>query len=152
MDCGPLTIMELNLFKHKTKIEIRFVDMDKFKHVNNANYLTYVEQARIAYFGEAVDWKYDWSKQGVILARTEINFIVPIEFGDEIFVYTRCSRMGTKSFDLEFRMIRMLNDKEQLMADGTSVIVAFDYELNKSVEIPQDWREAILRFEEETSL
>jgi acyl-CoA thioester hydrolase len=139
--------MELNLFKHKTHIEIRFVDIDAFSHVNNANYLTYLEIARVKYFDEIADWKYDWSKQGIILAKAEIDFIIPIRFTDEIAVYTRCSRLGTKSFDLEYRIVRMLEDKEQLMADGVTVMVAFDYTTQKSIEIPGEWKEAIKKFE-----
>ena len=139
--------MEINLFKHKTNIEIRFVDVDAFGHVNNANYLTYLEIARVKYFDEIADWQYNWSKQGIILAKAEIDFIIPIHFGDEISVHTRCSRLGNKSFDLEYRIIHLLKGNEQLMADGVTVMVAYDYEAKKSIEIPAEWKEAILKFE-----
>lgn len=139
--------MELNLFKHKTKVEIRFVDIDAFNHVNNANYLSYFEVARVSYFDEVVGWEYDWSKQGIILAKAEIDFVIPINFRDEIFIYTRCSRLGNKSFDLEYRIVRMLKEKEQLMADAVTVMVAFDYVGNKTIEIPVEWKEAIRKFE-----
>src|ERR1051326_5853842 len=86
-------------FRHKTKMEIRFVDVDAFGHVNNANYLTYFEQARVSYFDEVAGWDYDWSRQGIILARAEVNYVLPANFRDEVYVYTRCSRIGTKSFD-----------------------------------------------------
>lgn len=33
-------------FKHKTPIQIRFKDIDAFRHVNNANHFTYLEIAR----------------------------------------------------------------------------------------------------------
>jgi acyl-CoA thioester hydrolase len=144
--------MELNLFRHKTDIEIRFVDLDAFGHVNNANYLTYFEIARVNYFDEVVDWKYDWSKQGIILAKAEINFIIPIHFRDEISLYTRCSRLGTKSFDLEYRIVRLVKDKEQLMADGVTVMVAYDYDQKKSIEIPGEWKDALKKYEGENML
>lgn len=139
--------MEIDLFKHKTNIEIRFVDVDAFGHVNNANYLTYLEIARVKYFDEIADWQYNWSKQGIILAKAEIDFIIPIHFGDEISVHTRCSRLGNKSFDLEYRIIHLLKGKEQLMADGVTVMVAYDYDAKKSIEIPAEWKETILKFE-----
>ncbi len=144
--------MELNLFKHKTNIEIRFVDLDAFGHVNNANYLTYFEIARVKYFNDIVDWKYDWSKQGIILAKAEIDFIIPIHFMDEISVYMRCSRLGNKSFDLEYRIVRLFKGQEQLMADGVTVMVAYDYDTKKSIEIPADWKMALKRFEGENVL
>lgn len=139
--------MELNLFKHKTNVEIRFVDVDVFRHVNNANYLTYIEIARVKYFDEIVGWQYDWAKKGIILAKAEIDFIIPIEMRDEISVYVRCSRLGNKSFDLEYRIVRMFKGQEQLMADAVTVMVAFDYDEKKSIEVPAEWREAIKRFE-----
>jgi len=144
--------MELNLFKHKTNIEIRFVDLDAFGHVNNANYLTYLENARVKYFDEVVDWKYDWSKQGIILAKAEIDFIIPVHFKDEIFVYTRCSRLGNKSFDLEYRIVRMFKSQEQLMADGITVMVAYDYDAKKSIEIPEEWKAGLRKYEGENML
>jgi acyl-CoA thioester hydrolase len=115
--------------------------------VNNANYLTYLEIARVKYFDEVTEWKYDWSKKGIILAKAELNFIIPIQFRDEIYVYTRCSRLGNKSFDLEYRLVHLLKEKEQLMADAVTVMVAFDYDAKKSIEVPADWKEALRKFE-----
>lgn len=134
-------------FKHSMRLEIRFVDVDAFGHVNNAHYLTYFEQARVKYFDEIVNWKYDWSKQGIILARAEINYKMPALFRDEIVILTRCSRIGTKSFDLEYIMVRMMDGKEVLLADAISVMVAFDYSLNQSIPVPGEWREAINKYE-----
>jgi|SRR6185369_2555220 len=139
--------MEINLFKHKTNIEVRFVDIDAFGHVNNATYLTYLEMARVNYFDEVADWQYNWSKQGIIVAKAEIDFIIPIKFKDEVIVYTRCSRLGNKSFDLEYRIVKMFKGQEQLMADGVTVVVAFDYDAKKSIDIPLEWKAAILKFE-----
>jgi len=139
--------MAENSFKHKTPIEVRFSDIDAFGHVNNAKYLTYFEIARVQYFSDIVDWTYDWSKEGVIVARVEIDFIMPIKFRDEVIAMTRCSRIGTKSFDLQYRLITIKNGEEILLADGTTVMVAFDYVNRKPIEIPAEWREAIKKFE-----
>src|SRR5437868_14023118 len=94
-------------FKHNMRPEIRFVDIDSFGHVNNAHYLTYFEQARVKYFNQLLGWKYDWSKEGIILARAEVNYTMPVHLGDEVEIQTRCSRIGNKSFDLEYRMVRL---------------------------------------------
>jgi acyl-CoA thioester hydrolase len=135
-------------FKHSMRPEIRFVDVDVFGHVNNAHYLTYFEQARVKYFDDIVGWKYDWSKQGIIVARVEINYVMPVRFRDEVEIMTRCSRIGNKSFDLEYRLVKMENEKEVLLADGKTVMVAFDYSLNKSIFIPDSWKEALLHYED----
>jgi acyl-CoA thioester hydrolase len=135
------------MFKHKTPIEIRFADIDAFGHVNNAVYLTYVEQARVSYFDNVLGWDYDWSKEGVIVARSEIDYILPIHFRDNIIIYTRCSRMGNKSFDISYQLMRSDDKIETLVADGVTVMVAFDYINKKSIEVPESWKAMMLKFE-----
>jgi acyl-CoA thioester hydrolase len=136
------------MFRHKSKVEIRFSDIDAFNHVNNACYLTYLEQARIEYFNEIVGWDYQWSKRGIILAKASIDFIFPIHLNDKANIFTRCSRIGNKSFDLQYRIIKIENDKEILLADASTVMVAFDYDINKSIEIPPEWKDLINVYEE----
>jgi acyl-CoA thioester hydrolase len=136
-------------FKHRISMEVRFVDVDAFGHVNNAHYLTYFEQARVKYFDEVVGWKYDWSKQGIILARVEINYVRPVLFRDEVVIMTRCSRIGNKSFDMEYRLVKIDDGKEILLADGITVMVAFDYGSKLSIPIPDEWKKVMVNYEEE---
>jgi len=135
------------MYRHKTKIEIRFSDLDAFNHVNNACYLTYIEQARIAYFNDIVGWDYNWSKRGIILAKASVDFIYPIHINDRIEIYTRCNRMGNKSFDLQYRLVKIDNEKEVLIADASTVMVAFDYTEQKSIEVPVEWKNLIHSYE-----
>jgi acyl-CoA thioester hydrolase len=136
-------------FKHSMRPEIRFVDIDAFGHVNNAHYLTYFEQARVKYFDDVVGWKYDWSKQGIILARAEINFVMPVLFRDDVLIRTRCSRLGNKSFDMEYQLVKTENGTEVLLADGKTVMVAFDYQANLSIPIPELWKQLVKNYEED---
>ena len=135
-------------FKHSMRPEIRFVDIDAFGHVNNAHYLTYFEQARVKYFDDVVGWKYDWSKQGIILARAEINFVMPVLFRDDVKIMTRCSRLGNKSFDMEYVLVKAENDNEVVLADGKTVMVAFDYATNQSIPIPDLWKKVLINYED----
>lgn len=134
-------------FKHKTPIEVRFADVDAFGHVNNAKYLTYFEQARVKYFNDIVDWTYDWSKEGIILAKADIDFIRPIHFRDEIVVFTRCARLGNKSFDLQYQIMSYKDGEEILMSDCTTVMVAFDYVSKKSIVVPEEWKQVLRKYE-----
>jgi acyl-CoA thioester hydrolase len=140
----------MSKFKHKTSIEVRFADVDAFGHVNNAKYLTYFEQARVKYFNDIVDWTYDWSKEGIILAKADIDFIKPIHFRDDIVVFTRCSRLGNKSFDLQYQLMSYKDGGEILMSDCTTVMVAFDYVNKKSIGLPDKWKQVIRKFEGDT--
>ncbi len=147
----------MNSFKHKIPIQIRFKDLDDMGHVNNANHLSYIELARVKYFQEVFVIGTDWNKQdGLILARVEIDFIKPVFFNDKIFVYTRCSRIGKKSFDLSFMIIKeiLTNDKSpsgeipnEVVAEGKTVLVCYDYIKRNPIEIPQERKRIINEFE-----
>jgi acyl-CoA thioester hydrolase len=113
---------------------VRFRDVDSMGHVNNAVFLTYIEEARIAYllpFGAEVT--------NMILARVEIDFRAPLRIGDEIEIGVRPVGVGTKSFELEYEV----RSADAVAAEAKTVIVSFDYESGRSVEVPQAWREAL---------
>ena len=80
-----------------------------------------------------------WSKDiGVILARTEIDYKLPIFLHDNVSVLTRCSKIGGKSMTTEFAIVREENGKEELLAQGIAVIVYFDYHHNRTIPLPED--------------
>ena len=109
---------------------VRLRDLDAFGHVNNAVYSTYLEQARLDALGQL---------GSVILARVEIDFRAEIRLGDEVEVHSRCSRIGTKSFDLEHE-IRV---GDHVAAEAKSVLVSYDYERGESVRVPDALRERL---------
>jgi acyl-CoA thioester hydrolase len=140
--------VNIKLFKHKAPIQIRFGDTDMLGHINNANYLSYMELARISYINFVFKDMINWEKKGFIQANAIINFILPILISDNIEVYIRISNVGNKSLTMEYEFIKTdENNNQVLMADGSTVIVAFDYETNRSFVIPQNWKERILEFE-----
>jgi len=142
-------------FKHKTPIQIRFKDVDMMGHVNNANYLTYIEDSRLKYFEDVTGKESDWSRQnGLILGKIEINYKHPILYKDSVAVYTRCSRIGTKSFDLSWVIINEntsgnVGFEKQILADGIAVLVCYDYEQKKSIKISDERKKQIEKFEVE---
>jgi len=128
-------------------IEIRYADIDAQGHVNNAKYLTYMEQARMAYFLKLGMWDgASFVEIGTILAHVEVNYLAPIRLLQSIRVGVRVSRLGNKSLT----MVYSLQDTQtgQELATGESVIVAFDYQQGQSIPVPGPWRQNILAFEQ----
>jgi acyl-CoA thioester hydrolase len=107
-------------FTHRERV--RFRDCDPMGHVNNAVYSTYLEQARIGVLG---------GLDPFILARVEIDFRAELRAGEEVEVASRCSRIGTKSFDLE----HVIRGDDRVVAEAKSVLVGYDYEAGRSVPI-----------------
>ena len=140
-------------FKHKVEIQVRFKDLDMMGHVNNANYFTYVEYARLKYLDHVVGEDTDWHFQkGLIMAHFDIDYRRAISYEDNIYVYTRCSRLGSKSFDLSWKMTKSRSnyDSEETVAEGKAVIACYDYDLQKTKEIPGDRRKLLENFEKIT--
>ncbi|MDQ3047949.1 MAG: acyl-CoA thioesterase [Bacteroidota bacterium] len=131
----------MNPYKHKTPIQIRFKDVDRLGHVNNANHVTYFELARVDYFKYHMgDIKIDWENDSLILAKMEMEYKQPILLDDETYCYTWVSRLGTKSFDMSCSIVRMIKGEEQEVAKGLAVIVCFNYKKNETIAIPEEWR------------
>ncbi|MEO5569874.1 MAG: thioesterase family protein [Bacteroidia bacterium] len=126
-----------------TPVQIRFADVDKLGHVNNAIYLSYIEIARMDFFKE-LGGKIDWSKKGVIVGRIEINYKIPVLITDVIAVKTWCTRIGNKSFDLSYSIVKTNGGIEAEVVNAISVLVCYDYELKKSVEMPEEWRQWLI--------
>ena len=128
-------------------IEIRYGDLDPQGHVNNARYLTYFEQARIAYMIELGLFTKGQSflEIGVILADIHITYFAPIYYGEQIKVGVRTAKMGNKSMTWEQNILDANTGKE--LARGEVVLVTYDYREEKTMPIPEEWRKKLLEFE-----
>jgi acyl-CoA thioester hydrolase len=113
---------------------VRFRDVDAMGHVNNAVYLTYLEDARISFLR-----RIGADVPEMILARAEIDFRSPLSEGDELQIGVRPARVGTKSFELEYEL--RVGDK--LAAEAKTVIVSYDYAARQPVAVPDHWREKL---------
>jgi acyl-CoA thioester hydrolase len=112
---------------------VRFRDCDLFGHVNNAVYFTYMEEARWAYWREISGDTY--GRLPLILARTECDFIRPLQPGERIDIWLGVTRIGRTSFSID---CEMLDERAQAVAKGKAVMVTYDYAANKPIPVP-DW-------------
>jgi len=133
-------------FRFHHPIEIRYGDLDPQGHVNNAKFLTYFEQARIAYITYLELWPNStFMDIGIILAEARVTFLAPVLFGQKIDVGVRVSRLGKKSMEMEYSLEE--TGKSQELAHGSSALVAYDYYSQRSIPIPDAWRQAIQAYE-----
>ena len=111
-------------------------DMDAFQHINNAAYFRYFEDARMAYFERAkiIDHK-DKTQIGPILASTKCDFRAPLTFPDTIQVATVVEDIETKRFKMKYVVYsERLN---RVAAEGEGLLVYYDYQRERSCEIPE---------------
>lgn len=128
---------------HRTEVQLRFADIDMLKHVNNARFATFMEIARIAFFNDVIASRHDWTKVGLIVARLETDFREPVFFHEKLYVDSYVSHMGNKSMTIDYNFVTLSEKGETLKATGRSVMVSFDYRENKSIPVPQEWKDAL---------
>ncbi len=133
-------------FNYYHPIEVRYGDLDPQGHLNNAKYLTYMEQARVSYVKHLGLWNStSFLDVGIILADIHITFHAAVQFGQPVRVGVRVSRLGNKSMDMHY-VIEDAESGEEL-ASGSSVVVTYDYHKNLAIPIPDEWRRVISAFD-----
>jgi acyl-CoA thioester hydrolase len=116
------------------KVEIRWRDMDAFKHVNNAVYLTYLEEARDEWLVEVLG--NGFMLNDFVLARCAIDYRSPLTQDDgEVTVELRLKRIGTSSFATSERMLA--GSDGRLAAEAEAVLVHYDPATGDSSPLPE---------------
>jgi acyl-CoA thioester hydrolase len=140
-------------FAHRHTLEVRFADTDAMGHVNNANYLTYCEIARVAYYervtGEQLPLWTHGMAEGMILADIRLTYRSPAFYGETLTVETRVERIGRSSFTMVHRLTApdSRHGRARLVAVADSVLVAYDYAAERPIPVPDGLAAAIERFE-----
>ncbi len=133
-------------FRYHHLIEVRYGDLDPQGHVNNARYLTYMEQARVGYLLHLGLWDgQSFLDIGIIIAEARVTFRRPIHLGQQVRVGVRVSRLGNKSFPIQYRLEDAATG--DLLAEGETIQVCYDYHSGRTVPIPEAWRQTIAAFE-----
>jgi len=127
-------------------ITVRYSDLDPQAHVNNARYLSYLEQTRVAYVQHLELWDgKSFLELGFILANAQVDFKAPILMSDDIQVAMRVSRLGGKSLEMEYQIAG--RTEEKIYATASTTLVAYDYHNGCTIPIPEEWRAKIAAFE-----
>lgn len=125
-------------FQHR--IPVRWRDLDTFNHVNNANYLSYLEEARLQWLrGFATDW--DKVTAAPVMASVQLNYRTPINWPGEVLVTQSIERLGNTSLTLANRIESI--DGSTLYCDGQVVLVWIDRASGKPVPLPHALRAVI---------
>jgi acyl-CoA thioester hydrolase len=128
-------------------MEVRYADLDAQGHVNNATFLTYFEQARVRYFEMLGLFSREESFMdiGTIIADIHIRYEAPVLLGATVRVGVRTTRIGNKSIAVQQTIVDAANGK--LYADGTVVLVAYDYRAQQTTPVPDEWRRKLTEYE-----
>ena len=136
-------------YRCSVPIQVRFRDTDAMGHVNNAVYASYIEVARTAYWCDLFDLA-SYNQVDFVLARLEIDFVAPLFVQDQLEVWLRINRLGTRSFRMAYEFVRQPGD--ETIARAESVQVMYDYTTGTSKPLSPEQRRRILAFEDPTTV
>jgi acyl-CoA thioester hydrolase len=133
------------LLRHR--LIVRFRDCDPLGHVNNAVYLTYLEQARFNLWREQLDYIATSASAGgarglgFILARVECDFTAQARYGDELEIRLSLAGLGRSSFTYAYEIVEVASGRRVALAK--TVIVRFDYDRQVSVPLDEALRQRL---------
>lgn len=135
-------------YKVSKDIEVRFTDIDALGHVNNASFLSYLEEVRLQYMGHIfpdLDYHKDFSSFPIILGEVFCRYISPAFLGETLCVQTKVTEFGTKSFSMAY----LLTDKKtnRLVATAKTTMVMYDLKTASTFAISDVLKERIQNLE-----
>ncbi len=121
---------------------VQWGEQDPLGHVNHVTYFRWYETARIAYFLKVglMDMHKN-ERIGPILASVTNDYRRQITYPDTVHIGVRITRIGRSSMEMEHKILSQ--NEYAIAAEGTSTLVVFDYQTNKSHPVPARIRHAI---------
>lgn len=123
-------------FKVKVEMPVEWGDVDVYGHVNNVTYFRYFQEARVKYY-KKVGIKTDISKNesGAVLKSISCKFLVPLDYPDKITIGAKVTSIEGSEITMEHYIS---SEKKGLIAFGESVLVIYDFELQKKLDVPEN--------------
>ena len=130
------------------RIPVQWGEMDAYGHVNNTVFFRYFESARVRYL-ERCGFTESWERTrvGAILHSTECRFRRALTYPDTVLAAARAGTIEEDRFEMAYRVVSLSDDA--LAAEGSGLVVSFDYEGERKAPIPPSVRDAIQAMEAE---
>lgn len=127
-------------------IPVQWGELDAYGHVNNTVLFRYFESARVAYLERCGFLKsYDKERIGAILHSTDCRFRRPLLHPDTIQVGTRALSVNRDRFTMAYMVVSL--SQEDAVAEGSGIVVSFDYAARQKTDLPNSVREGIASLE-----
>lgn len=122
---------------HTTEITVRGYHLDLYRHVNNARYLEFLEEARWQTYDKRFE-TFGFAKKGLafVIVNINISYKRPAMLGDVLNIVNTIQRIGGKSVTIRQHMFLKGTDTTVVEADVT--VVMMDMKTGKATEISGD--------------
>lgn len=132
-------------FPASLTLRIDWSEMDEFSHINNLMFMKYIQSARVNYW--QLTGIYDLFKStriGPMLLSSGCKINKPLFFPGEVTIKTRTVYIRKTSFSFEHRLY---NQNGECVAEGTDVMVMYDFNQHEKHPVPAQIRDSIAQLE-----
>ena len=126
-------LFKIEDFKFQHPVNTRWKDLDAFRHINNAVFLSYIEDARIVLLKR---WEINYAEKSLIVASVKIDYLKQVKHPSSMIIGQRVSRIGNKSFDIQSAIF--IKETLEPVCVSTITSVAFDFTLNQTIKVFQE--------------
>ncbi len=126
-----------------TPIQQRFTDIDPFLHVNNVAQQMYFDVGKTDYYNKVLGGDVLTGARRIVTVSTSTSYMAQVRMDSEVHVTTVCERIGNKSMTLFQRLLA----GGRVCSESRSVMVAFDFEAQQGIPVPDEWRRAMTEIE-----
>ena len=132
-------------YKVQVVIPVLWGNQDLFQHVNNVVFIRWFESARVQYWETGIRPIMQSDRCGPILANVTCNFRSQVHFPDTVHVGSRVIQLGRTSLTMEHAVFS--EQSQQIVADGHSIVVMFDYESQQPTQVSESLRTTVEKIE-----
>jgi acyl-CoA thioester hydrolase len=119
------------------EIPVQWGEMDAYGHVNNAVFFRYFESARMLYLERSGFLEsHQLHRIGAILHSTACRFRQPLHYPDTVQVGASATEIKGDRFTMTYTVVSLT--RNVVIAEGTGVIVSFDYGRGTKAPLPPE--------------
>ena len=133
---------DLSRFPVRLTLAVQWGEMDAMGHVNNTVYFRWFETARMEYFRRIGGQELQRATGvGPILHSTSARFRAPVTFPDRVEVAARARDLEADRLTMDYLV--WSESLGRVAAEGSGVLVAYDYRAGAKAPLPEAIRRAI---------
>ena len=133
-------------FTHVFPLSVRWGDADVYGHINNVEFVRYVESGRVAYCEEVMNLNLKVGMEsGWVLADMRCTYLQQVHYPALLEVHTRISKLSNKSATVLADIY--CKGEEEPVLTSRGVMVWFDMKRQQSAPIPEQIKAKVASFE-----
>lgn len=116
----------------KSSLTVRISEINYGNHLGHDRLITFIHQARLDFLAQLGGDEMDLYGASLIMRRLSVDYLAEAFLDDEITVYMRIGVVKATRFAIDYRLMR----EDTLIAEVSTLLVTFDYQARKVVELP----------------